>query len=285
MRTAPSRDYWGRIGPIWYHKKYLIDTVPDILARIVARKRQELAEKGSAPREWELLAAQQCRKRRGFAANLRRRTPAIIAEIKKASPSRGLLTADFNPILTAVEYERGGAAALSVLTDRPFFQGSLEDLEQARESVDLPVLRKDFTLVEADVLETAAHGADAILLIAAILDERQLRDFREIAAKWRMDALVEVHDQAEIERAIGSGAEIIGVNNRNLVDFRVTLETSLRLAERIPDGVLRVSESGIHAAADIHRLQQAGYHAFLVGEHLMKAPQPVEALRALVNSA
>ena len=253
------------------------------MARIVTRKRQELAEKRSTPREWEILAAQQCRKRRGFAANLRRRTPAIIAEIKQASPSRGLLTADFNPVRTAVDYERGGAAALSVLTDRTFFQGSLEDLEQAREAVELPVLRKDFTLVEDDVLEAAAHGADAILLIAAILDERQLRDLRETAARWRIDALVEVHDETELDRAIGSGAEIIGVNNRNLVDFQVTLETSLRLAERMPEGVLRISESGIHSAADIDRLHGAGYHAFLVGEHLMKASQPAEALRALVT--
>jgi indole-3-glycerol phosphate synthase len=160
----------------------LIDTVPDILARIVARKRQELADKRSAPHEVEVMAARQCPGRRPFSRKLREQTPAIIAEIKKASPSKGLLTSNFNPVRIATDYQQGGAAALSVLTDRTFFQGSLEDLQSARAAVDLPVLRKDFTLVEQDVLEAAAHGADAILLIAAILDERQLRDLREAAA-------------------------------------------------------------------------------------------------------
>ena len=149
--------------------------------------------------------------------------------------------------------------------------------------MEVPLLRKDFTLDPYHVLEAAAHGADAILLIAAILDARQIRDLRESAARWGMAALVEVHDEPELDRAIAAGADIVGVNNRNLTNFEVTLETSLRLAERIPAGVLRVTESGIHSPADIQRLQRAGFHAFLVGEHLMKAQRPALALRALVT--
>jgi indole-3-glycerol phosphate synthase len=261
----------------------LTETVPDILARIVARKREELASPGPAPDELADLA--QRVERRDFRAALERNPPAIISEIKKASPSKGILTTDFNPVRIAREYEQGGAAALSVLTDRSFFQGSLADLECARAAVKLPVLRKDFTLAEYHVLEAAAAGADAILLIAAILDERQIRDLRESAARWGMAALVEAHDERELDRAIAAGAGIIGVNNRNLTDFQVTLETSLRLAERIPAGVVRVSESGIHTAADVTRLRAAGYQAFLVGEHLMQAGRPAAALRALVTPA
>ena len=223
--------------------------------------------------------------RRDFRAALARKSPAIIAEIKKASPSKGMLAADFDPVRIACEYEQGGAAALSVLTDQSFFQGSLADLECARAAVGIPVLRKDFTLEEYHVLEAAASGADAILLIAAILDERQIRDLRESAARWGMAALVEVHDERELDRAIAAGADIIGVNNRNLTNFQVTLDTSLRLADRIPAGVLRVSESGIHSPADVERLRAAGYHAFLVGEHLMQAEDPAAALRALVTPA
>jgi indole-3-glycerol phosphate synthase len=261
----------------------LTDTVPDILARIVAVKREELA---SARPPHEALAARAERvERRDFRAALEGKSPAIISEIKKASPSKGILTADFNPVRLARNYEQGGAAALSVLTDRSFFQGSLTDLECARAAVKLPVLRKDFTLDEYHVLEAAASGADAILLIAAILDERQIRDLRESAAQWGIAALVEVHDERELDRAICAGAGIIGVNNRNLVNFEVSLETSLRLADRIPAGIVRVSESGIHSADDVARLRTAGYHAFLVGEHLMQAPNPVAALRALVPPA
>jgi indole-3-glycerol phosphate synthase len=213
---------------------------------------------------------------------LRSRGTAVIAEIKKASPSRGVLAADFVPARIAEMYQRGGAAALSVLTDGPFFQGSLADLEGARAAVDLPVLRKDFTIAPEHVLEAAAHGADAILLIAAILTEREMRDFREMAAQYGMAALVEVHSAEELDPAIASGAEIIGVNNRDLRTFEVTLETSLRLAERMPSGVVRVSESGIHSAADVQRLRAAGYTSFLVGEHLMKAADPAAALAELV---
>jgi indole-3-glycerol phosphate synthase len=259
----------------------LIDTVPDILARIVAKKREELRSANPTP-EWDQQAALRMASRRDFRAALMARTPAIIAEVKKASPSKGVLSADFDPARIARQYESGGASAISVLTDESFFQGSLADLEAACAAIQIPVLRKDFTIATAHVLEAAAHGADAILLIAAILTEREIRDFREAAARYRMSALVEVHNQRELEVAIAAGADIIGVNNRNLSTFEVTLETSLRLAENMPPGALRVSESGIHTADDIAKLRDAGYTAFLVGEHLMKSGDPSAALRKLV---
>lgn len=254
--------------------------VPDVLARIVAQKRLELAaHRGDV----ETRAGSSGAGRRDFRAALERAAPAVIAEAKKASPSKGLLAESYDPAAIARAYERGGAAALSVLTDEKFFEGSLDDLRAARAAVSLPVLRKDFIIDEFQILEAAAHGADAVLLIAAILDARQMRDFREVAAGHGMAALVEVHDAGELERAIDSGADLIGVNNRDLRTFQVTLETSLRLAERMPAGALAVSESGIHSRADIDRLAGAGYRAFLVGEHLMKAADPAEALRALLG--
>jgi indole-3-glycerol phosphate synthase len=260
----------------------LIDTVPDILARIVAKKREQLGSGGSLIDQWERQAEARAGSRRDFRAALASRTPAIIAEIKKASPSRGLLAADFDPARLALAYQRGGAAAVSVLTDEAFFQGSLADLEAARAAAALPVLRKDFTIAAGQVVEAAAHGADAILLIAAILSEREMRDFREAAARFSMAALVEVHNRRELEIAVAAGSDLIGVNNRNLATFEVTLETSVQLAEFMPAGTLRVSESGIHDGRDIARLRAAGYQAFLVGEHLMKAEDPAEALARLV---
>ncbi len=256
-------------------------TIPDILARIVAKKREELPGKAACAGEWERRAEERRGERRDFRAALGARTPAIIAEVKKASPSKGLLAADFEPARIAASYQRGGAAAVSVLTDGPFFQGSLADLESARAGISLPVLRKDFTIASIDILEAAAHGADAILLIAAILTERDMRGFREAAARFGMAALVEVHGRGELDAAVASGAEVIGVNNRDLTTFEVTLETSLRLAEQMPAGAVLVSESGIHSAEDIARLRGAGYSAFLVGEHLMKSGDPEGALRRL----
>lgn len=258
----------------------MVHAVPDILARIVETKRAELAGLGSVRADLERRAAARA-DFRDFRAALTRRSPAIIAEIKKASPSKGVFLETYQPRSIAQTYAAGGAAALSVLTDRDYFQGGLEDLAAAREAVSLPVLRKDFTIDELHVIEAAAHGADAILLIAAILEEKEMRRFRELAARYRMAALVEVHDAAELDAAIGSGAEIIGVNNRSLHTFEVTLDTSLRLAEKIPASVLKVAESGIHARGDVVRLQQAGFQAFLVGEHLMKSGDPAAALKAL----
>ena len=230
---------------------------------------------------WERAAELRLAARRDFRAALAACAPAIIAEVKKASPSRGLLSADFDPARIARAYQRGGAAALSVLTDRSFFQGSLGDLEAARAATGLPVLRKDFIIAESQVLEAAAHGADAILLIAALLSEREIRDLREAATRFRMAALVEVHNLREMEAAIAAGSDIIGVNNRDLTTFEVSLDVSLRLAEHIPPGVVAVSESGIHSARDIARLSAAGYTAFLVGERLMTSGDPAAALREL----
>jgi indole-3-glycerol phosphate synthase len=260
----------------------LTEAIPDILARIVAKKRASLASSNPPIDQWERLAAEARGRRRDFRAALASRTPAIIAEIKKASPSKGVLAPDFDPVRMASQYQRGGAVALSVLTDEAFFQGSLRDLEAARSIVALPVLRKDFTIASEHVLEGAAHGADAILLIAAILTEKEMRNFREGAARFGMAALVEVHNRRELDAAIAAGGEIIGVNNRDLTTFEVTLETSLRLAEHMPAGVVRVSESGIHDARDIATLRGAGYTAFLVGEHLMKSEDPAAAIRKLV---
>ena len=263
----------------------MIETVPDILARIVARKREDYSRATVLRAEWERRAGEMLPARRGFRAALLRGAPAVIAEIKKASPSKGVLREDFQPANLAKQYQRGGAAALSVLTDEPFFQGKLEDLGAARAATILPALRKDFTLDEYHVVEAAAHGADAILLIAAILEEHELRDLRELAERYRMAAVVEVHDQRELRTALASGADIIGVNNRDLKTFGVTLETSLRLAEQMPDGVLKISESGIHSHDDIRRLQDAGFDAFLVGEHLLKAASPESEMRALLGRA
>jgi indole-3-glycerol phosphate synthase len=268
----------------------LLETVPDILARIVAQKRAELAAGAGALPLWEqraevrLAAGPSAHRdfRAALAAHAPSGPPAIIAEIKKASPSKGVLSADFSPARVAAAYHRGGAAALSVLTDQSFFQGCLADLEAARAAAPLPVLRKDFTIATAQIVEAAAHGADAILLIAAILTEREIRDFREAAARYRMAALVEVHTLRELEVAIAAGSQIIGVNNRDLSTFQVSLETSLRLAGHMPADALRVSESGIHDARDIATLRAAGYSAFLVGEHLMKSGDPAAALTRLV---
>jgi indole-3-glycerol phosphate synthase len=263
----------------------MIQAVPDVLARIVDHKRIELAGSLSRRAELERLAADSVASRVDFRAALAAQRPAIIAEIKQASPSKGVLSADFDPAAMAAVYRAGGAAALSVLTDAQFFRGSLADLETARRVSGLPVLRKDFTIDEFHVIEAAAHGADAILLIAAILPPARMREYRELAAFFRMAALVEVHDAVELESALDSGAEVVGVNNRNLHDFSVNLKTSLRLAERIPQHLLKVSESGIHGPADVSRLMGAGYQAFLVGEHLMKSADPASALRALASAA
>ncbi|HVO99935.1 MAG TPA: indole-3-glycerol phosphate synthase TrpC [Bryobacteraceae bacterium] len=255
--------------------------VPDILARIVDRKRIELRNLTASQRvDWEKRASARS-DFRDFQRALIAEPPAIISEIKKASPSKGVLAPDFDPASIARIYEEGGAAALSVLTDRDFFQGSLDDLIAARAAVELPVLRKDFTIDAVQMIEAAANGADAILLIAALLDEGEMRRFRELAESLGMAALVEVHDAAELDAALASGAKIVGVNNRDLRTFEVKIEISLRLAEKIPSSVVKVAESGIHSSADVRTLRAAGFDAFLVGERLMKSPDPAQALREL----
>jgi indole-3-glycerol phosphate synthase len=208
--------------------------------------------------------------------------PAIVAELKKASPSRGLIRSDFNVFKIAAELESAGAACLSVLTDEKFFQGSLHNLELASAATRIPCLRKDFILDEFQLLEARACCADAVLLIVAALEQDQLIALKHRARELQLDALVEVHDAAELDRALAAGCDLIGVNNRNLHTFEVTLNTSFDLVKRIPQGVIKVAESGIESTAHIARLRDAGFDAFLIGESLMRAPHPGDALRTLL---
>jgi len=222
---------------------------------------------------------------RGFAARLRDAAAggeiAVIAEIKRRSPSKGDLDAGLDAAAVAADYERGGAACLSVLTDHAFFGGSAEDLAVARAATSLPVLRKDFTVCEADVVEAAAMGADAVLLIVAALSDAELARFHHLAGEVGVDALVEVHDEAELERALVVGATLIGVNQRDLVTFEVDTRRALRMAAAMPAGVVAVAESGIAGPDDAAALAEAGYHAVLVGETLIRAGDRAAAVAAL----
>lgn len=225
---------------------------------------------------------------RGFRHRLERASQdgiAIIAELKKASPSRGLIRADFQPTLLARELEQAGASALSVLTDEQFFQGSLEYLREASSATSVPCLRKDFIVDEFQIVEARANCADAVLLIVAALDQKELATLSKNARAHGLDVLCEAHDEQELQRALDAGCDLIGINSRNLRTFQVTLDTALRLAERIPAGCLRVAESGIHSGADLARLKAAGYDAFLVGESLMRSERPGEALAKLMEEA
>ena len=254
-----------------------------ILDRIIESKRNELAAERLATSEAE-LEGRSVPSRRGFRAALESKQPAIISEIKKASPSAGLIAADFNPRQIARGYEAAGAAALSVLTDERFFQGSLEDLAAAREATSLPVLRKDFTLDRYHLLQASAWGADCILLIVAALTDTVLQELCAEAKELNLDVLVEVHDGSELERALAIGANLIGVNNRNLKTMEVSLQTSIDLAGQFPDGVLRISESGIRTADDLRRLMDAGYEGFLVGEGLMRHSDQGRALAEMMGN-
>jgi indole-3-glycerol phosphate synthase len=229
---------------------------------------------------------------RGWAAALRRRAasgPAIIAEIKKASPSKGLIRADFDVAWLAERFKAGGATALSVLTDQPYFQGSLRNLEIASAAAALPCLRKDFMVDEYQIVEARAHCADAILLIAAALGTDEMRRFAASAHALALDVLVEVHTINELDRVLDAlgeeGADAIGVNNRDLKSFEVCLDTSLALIGRIPPSVVRVTESGITTADELSSLRAAGFDAFLIGESLMRQPDPGEALATLLAGA
>jgi indole-3-glycerol phosphate synthase len=224
------------------------------------------------------------RESRSLAASLTRTSSInIIAEIKRRSPSRGVIREDFDPVRIAESYASGGAAALSVLCEEDFFGGSLEHLEAIRERVELPLLRKDFIFDEYQLYEATLAGADAVLLIVAILDDELLQRLIALGRELGLDALVEVHSEDQMERAARAGASIIGVNNRDLTTFRVDLKTSQRLAALAPKGATLVSESGISARSDIEMLQTAGFSAFLVGEHLMRAENPGDALRSLIE--
>jgi indole-3-glycerol phosphate synthase len=225
---------------------------------------------------------------RGFREHLKKNREsgiAIIAELKKASPSRGLIRADFNPKALAKELEEAGASALSVLTDEEFFQGSLENLRLASESTSLPCLRKDFIVDEIQLFEARANRADAVLLIVAALTQEELVWLARRAAELQLDVLCETHDEEELSRALDAGCDLIGVNSRDLRTFNVDLGTALKLADRIPSSVVSVAESGIHSAADIAQLRAAGYRAFLVGESLMKAECVGAALKTLVSGS
>lgn len=206
---------------------------------------------------------------------------AIIAEVKKASPSKGIISPDFNPPAIASSYEKGGAAAISVLTDEKFFQGALAYIPQVRQAVKLPVIRKDFIIHELQIEEARSYGADAILLIAAILDQEQIRDYLQMSGELAMDVLVEVHDEKELEKSLAAGSSLIGINNRDLRDFTVDLETTIRLRREIPDSVPVVSESGIKNRDDINLLQEHGVTAVLIGETLMRSKDREAALREL----
>ncbi len=208
---------------------------------------------------------------------------AVIAELKKASPSKGLIRGSFHPAALALELVQGGAAALSVLTEEENFQGSLDYLVEVSAAVDVPLLRKDFIVDEFQLVEARANCADAVLLIVAALNEVELRRLRKSAVAFGLDVLTEVHDEHELETALDCGCEIIGVNNRNLRTFEVDLNTSLRLAEKIPGNLLRVAESGISTPDDIAALRRAGFHAFLIGESLMRTDHPGETLAQLIG--
>jgi indole-3-glycerol phosphate synthase len=261
----------------------------DILDRILAKKAEEIAAaKAARPRDAVEAVARAASPARDFEGALRAAIAAgrsaVIAEIKKASPSKGVIREDFDPAAIAASYERAGAACLSVLTDRTFFQGAPEYLGAARGACALPVLRKEFIVDPYQVAESRALGADAILLIVAALDDARLAAFAAQARDLGMAVLVEVHDAGELDRALALPDAILGINNRNLRDFSVSLQTTIALLPRIPAGRLVVTESGILAQRDVVQMRRHGVHAFLVGEAFMRAPDPGAALAALFGN-
>lgn len=258
----------------------------DVLARIIARKRDEVAERSARLPLPELAArCADLPPTRGFAAAIESKIAkgeaGVIAEVKRASPSRGVLRENFDPAAIGQSYARAGAACLSVLTDHDFFQGHEDHLVAARTASGLPVLRKDFTIDAWQVYEARVLGADAILLIVAALDDMRLQELCGLGLDLGMDVLVEVHDEAELERALATPAHLIGINNRNLRTFKTTLDTTFRLKDRVPHSRRLVTESGILTRDDAAAMRAAGVHAFLVGEAFMRAPDPGAALRAL----
>ncbi len=255
-----------------------------ILDDIVAARRQDvLAAKAEVRRARLTSMRSYDAPRRNFAQALRETSRAIIAEVKKASPSRGVIREDFDPVWIAQRYAESGAAAISVLTEERHFQGQLAYLSAIRAAVDVPLLRKDFIVDDYQIIEARAYGADAVLLIVASLTDDELRELSSVARAVELDVLVEVHDEEELKRAVDVGAELIGVNNRDLRTFETTLSTAIALAEHIPVAAHAVAESGIHTTQDLVKLEAAGYSSFLVGESLMRAPDPGAALVALTG--
>ena len=268
--------------------RYTSCTVPTRLEEIISATRDRVARDKALVNHRALTAAAEQHQPRSFRHSLRSTSEkgvAVIAELKKASPSKGLIRADFPVAGLARELELAGAAALSVLTDETYFQGSLKNLETASQATQLPCLRKDFVVDEFQLVEARAYRADAVLLIVAALSDSELRGLSQRAKELKLDVLCEVHDAAELQRAVDAGCDTIGVNNRNLHTFQVDLNTALRLAEQIPAGVLKVAESGIKSGDDLARLRQAGFDAFLIGESLMRAQSPGAALRELTAQA
>jgi indole-3-glycerol phosphate synthase len=260
--------------------------MPANLLEIVAATRRRVSEVGKSTDIRALKQKARAHRPRGFRQALQQKSCgnlAIIAELKKASPSRGLIRADFRVDELARELEKAGAAALSVLTDEQFFQGSLEDLREASAATSIPCLRKDFIIDEFQLLEARANCADAVLLIVAALSHPELVKLAMRAAELDLDVLCEVHNEEELRRAVDARCNIMGVNNRDLRTFRVDLETAFRLSSLLPTNCLRVVESGISKAAEITRLQAVGYEAFLIGESLMRSQCPGESLRALLS--
>jgi len=253
-----------------------------ILERILAAKRAEVATaRKKLPEEEMRRRAGAAPAVRDFVGALRAKRPAVIAEIKRASPSKGLLRADFDPAVIARSYEKGGAACMSVLTDREFFQGAAEHLVVARAACALPALRKDFLIEPYQVFESRALGADCVLLIAACLEDKEMLALEALARTLGMAVLVEVHDRPELDRALKLETPLVGINNRNLRTFETRLETTLDLLPRVPKDRIVVTESGILSRDDVARLRASGVHTFLVGEAFMRAPDPGDALRAL----
>jgi indole-3-glycerol phosphate synthase len=262
--------------------------MPSSLDQILAATRRKIARSKREADVHHLEVEAEKHVARGFRRALEsssQRGISVIAELKKASPSRGLIRPDFDPASLAIQLERAGAAALSVLTDEEFFQGSLQNLRLASEGTKLPCLRKDFIVDEIQILDARANKADAILLIVAALSQTELKTLAERASSSGLDVLCEVHDLDEMRRAADAGCNLIGVNARDLRTFQVDPETAFRLADSIPKNALAVAESGIHSGADIARLRAAGYQAFLIGESLMAAQSPGEALRTLIEES
>jgi indole-3-glycerol phosphate synthase len=259
--------------------------MPTKLEEIIAATRRRIAASKASADARTFAEAAGRHQPRGFRDSLKTKSgagAAVIAELKKASPSKGLIRADFPVAELATELENAGAAGLSVLTDEAYFQGSLQNLEMASAATRLPCLRKDFIIDDYQVLEARAYGADAILLIVAALSNDELTALYSRARELQLDVLCEVHDGEEMWRAVDAGFDLIGVNNRNLHTFQVDLNTSLELASRMPAGIVKVAESGIETRDDIARLRQAGFDAFLIGETLMRAARPGDALRELL---